>query len=47
MKYLGIDYGKQNHPVVLFFVDDPDKKLNLGPVEYNIEEYKKLTQNTV
>lgn len=35
MQYLGINYGKQNHPVVLFFVDDPEKKVSLGPVEYN------------
>lgn len=36
MAYLGINYGMQNHPVVLFFLDDPDKKIPLGPVEYNV-----------
>ncbi|MEK7565492.1 MAG: hypothetical protein AAB506_00400 [Patescibacteria group bacterium] len=38
MKYLGIDYGQQNHPVVLFFLDDPEGKVPLGPIEYNIEK---------
>ncbi len=36
MQYLGINYGKQNHPVILFFLDDPEKKVSLGPVEYNV-----------
>ena len=40
MQYLGINYGKQNHPVVLFFVDDPNKEIPLGPLEYNVEAYK-------
>lgn len=38
MNYLGIDYGMQNHPVLLFFLDDPEKKIPLGPVEYNVEK---------
>lgn len=37
MKYLEIDYGKQNHPVVLFFLDDKKGEIPLGPVEYNEE----------
>lgn len=37
MAYLGINYGMQNHPVVLFFLDDPEKKIPLGPIEYNIK----------
>jgi hypothetical protein len=45
MEYLGINYGKQNHPVVLLFLDDPEKAVPLGPVEYNVEEYKRLTKN--
>lgn len=45
MEYLGINYGKQNHPVVLLFLDDPEKNVPLGPVEYNVEEYRRLTQN--
>lgn len=36
MAYLGINYGQQNHPVVLFFLDDPGKKIPLGPIEYNV-----------
>lgn len=36
MAYLGINYGMQNHPVVLFFLDDPENKIPLGPVEYNV-----------
>lgn len=35
MAYLGINVGMQNHPVVLFFLDDPGKKVPLGPLEYN------------
>lgn len=38
MAYLGINYGMQNHPVILFFLDDKDNKVTLGPVEYNVEE---------
>ncbi len=37
MAYLGINYGMQNHPVVLFFLDDPQKQIPLGPVEYNVK----------
>lgn len=42
MAYLGINYGMQNHPVVLFFLDDKDNKIPLGPVEYNIEHDKNI-----
>jgi hypothetical protein len=42
MAYLGINYGMQNHPVILFFLDDPEKQVPLGPVEYNV-----LTGNPV
>ncbi len=41
MAYLGINYGMQNHPVVLFFLDDKDNKVPLGPVEYNMDDYDK------
>lgn len=37
MAYLGINYGMQNHPVVLFFLDDSQKEIPLGPVEYNVK----------
>ncbi len=39
MAYLEINYGRQNHPVVLFFLDDPDGKIPLGPVKYNYEKF--------
>ena len=42
MAYLGINYGMQNHPVVLFFLDDPQNSVPLGPVEYNINDAKNL-----
>lgn len=37
MEYLGINYGMQNHPVVLMFLDDPEKKIPLGPLENNVK----------
>ncbi len=45
MAYLGINYGKQNHPVVLYFLDDPEKKIPLGPLEYNVEELAKKNKD--
>ena len=39
MQYLGINYGRQNHPVVLFFLDDPKNQIPVGPIEYNITTY--------
>lgn len=42
MQYLGINYGMQNHPVVLFFLDDPNKEVPLGPLEYNMTQAKKI-----
>ncbi len=38
LAYLGINYGMQNHPVILFFLNDPEKKIPLGPLEYNINK---------
>lgn len=38
MKYLQIDYGMQNHPVLVMFLDDPEKKVPLGPMEFNVDE---------
>ena len=38
MDYLQMKDGKQRGPVVLFFVDDPDGKIPLGPLEYNLEK---------
>lgn len=42
MDYLNINYGRQNHPVVLFFLDDPKGEVKLGPLEYNIEANKNI-----
>ena len=38
MDYLVMKDGKQKGPVVLFFVDDPENKVPLGPLEYNLEK---------
>ncbi len=35
MAYLGLNVGMQKGPVILFFVDDPENEIPLGPVEYN------------
>lgn len=35
MAYLKINVGMQNSPVILFFVDEKNKKVPLGPLEYN------------
>ncbi len=37
MAYLGINVGKQKGAVILFFVDDPNGEIPLGPVEYNVK----------
>ena len=37
MAYLGLNVHMQKGPVVLFFVDDPDNEIPLGPVEYNMQ----------
>lgn len=36
MAYLGLNVGRQKGPVVLYFVDDPDNEVSLGPLEYNL-----------
>ncbi len=33
MDYLRVNYAMQNHPVVLFFLDDPNHEVPLGPLE--------------
>jgi hypothetical protein len=38
MSYLESRDGRQKGPVVLFFVDDPEDKVPLGPLEYNLEQ---------
>lgn len=37
MDYLRSKDGRQRGPVVMFFVDDPDNRVPLGPLEYNLE----------
>jgi len=37
MDYLKSVDGKQKGPVILFFVDDPDNSVPLGPLEQNLE----------
>lgn len=38
MDYLQMKDGKQRGPVILFFLDDPQKAIPLGPLEYNLEK---------
>jgi hypothetical protein len=42
MAYLGLNVGKQKGAVTLFFVDDPQDKVPLGPLEYNLENPLRL-----
>lgn len=42
MAYLKLNVGMQKGPVVLYFVDDPDNKVPLGPLEYNLENGQNL-----
>jgi len=43
MADLKLNVGKQKGPVILFFVDDQDNKVPLGPLEYNLEKPQLLT----
>lgn len=45
MADLGINYGMQNHPVVMFFLNDPNNEVPLGPLEYNRETVKAVLEN--
>lgn len=36
MGYLNMKDGRQKGPVILYFVDDPDNQVPLGPLEYNL-----------
>lgn len=42
MAYLNLNVGMQKGPVTLFFVDDPQNQVPLGPLEYNLETGPKL-----
>lgn len=46
MNYLRSKDGRQKGPVVLFFVDDPDNRVPLGPLEYNLEQGPPLLMNS-
>lgn len=46
MDYLGGERYKKG-PVILFFVDDPENKVPLGPVDYNNLDLPKLTYENV
>lgn len=37
MAYLGLNVHMQKGPVLLFFVNDPNNEIPLGPVEYNVK----------
>lgn len=37
MQYLDMQDGRQKGPVVMFFLDDPDNSIPLGPIEYNLQ----------
>ncbi|MBI2008442.1 hypothetical protein HYS82_02190, partial [Candidatus Amesbacteria bacterium] len=43
MADLKLNVGKQKGPVIMFFVDDPENKVPLGPLEYNLEKPTLLT----
>lgn len=45
MEYLNINTGMQNHPVIFFFLDDPNKEIPLGPLEYNVTNKKEILAN--
>ncbi len=42
MAYLGLNVGMQKGPVVLYFVDDPNNEVSLGPLEYNLAKNASL-----
>lgn len=45
MAYLELNVGKQKGPVLLFFVDDKDNAIPLGPVKYNIRTGTSMVQD--
>jgi len=42
MAYLGLNVGMQKGPVVMYFVDDPENEVPLGPLEYNLASKPQL-----
>ncbi len=47
MDYLQSHDGRQRGPVILFFVDDPENRVPLGPLEYNLEQVPLLSAKNV
>jgi hypothetical protein len=47
MDYLESKDGSQRGPVLLFFVDDPEDHVPLGPLEYNLEQPQLLTAKNI
>jgi hypothetical protein len=45
MSYLELNTGMQKGPVLVFFVDDADNVMPLGPVEYNVATGTSVTEN--
>ncbi len=45
MAFLGLNVGPQKGAVLLFFVDDPENQIPLGPVEYNVQRGPPLVAN--
>ena len=45
MDYLQLQDGRQKGAVVVFFVDDPQDQVPLGPLEYNLENQPLLSQS--
>ena len=42
MGYLGLNVHMQKGAVLLFFVNDPNAEIPLGPVEYNVRYGKPI-----
>jgi hypothetical protein len=45
MAQLKLNVGMQKGPVVLYFVDDPEDKVSLGPINYNVIKSPLLVKN--
>lgn len=47
MDYLESKDGRQRGPVIVFFVDDPNDTVPLGPLEYNLEQPQLLISKKI
>ena len=45
MAYLGLNVGMQKGPVLLFFVDDTNNQIAIGPLEYNVNTQRPIASN--